>query len=263
MVYGSAMALVDVTDHAGGVRVLALNRPPAQAIEESLLSALQDTLRDAAQNPAVRAVVLTGTGPFFSAGFDFRAPRRSESEARSFYELYRDVHLDLLSLPKPTVALINGHAIAGGLILALACDYRLAVEGDYRIGLNEVAVGAAYPRAAAEIVRLRLSHARASELMLGAALYPASQAIRLGIADELLPPATCEETVLRRAARLGSFPASAYAHTKRFLIAPAVQAIRAESEEEAEQTRAVWSSPEGREARHRQREKLLGSQTKG
>ncbi len=81
---------------------------------------------------------------------------------------------------------MNGHAIAGGLVLVLACDYRLGVDGDYRVGLNEVAVGASFPRVALEIVRLRLPHARAAELMLGAALYPASQALRLGVVDELL-----------------------------------------------------------------------------
>jgi enoyl-CoA hydratase len=255
------MALVEVTDELGGVRVLTLNRPPAQAIEETLLAALDEALRAALENPSVRALVLTGSGAFFSAGFDFRAPRRSDSQARSFYELYREVHLSLLAFPKPTVAMINGHAIAGGLVLALACDYRLAVDGDYRVGLNEVAVGAAFPRAAAEIVRLRLSHARACELMLGASLYPASQSVRLGIADELLPAATFRDTVLRRAARLASFPAPAFAHTKQLLVAPALQAIRAETEQEAEATRAVWLTPEGRSARKQMREKLLGSRS--
>src|SRR5439155_27050911 len=108
----------------------------------------------------------------------------------------------LLALPKPTLAMMQGHAIAGGLVLVLACDYRLGLDGDYRVGLNEVAVGAAFPRTALEIVRLRLAHARASELILGAALYPATQAVRLGIVDELLPADRFEETVLRRAAHL-------------------------------------------------------------
>src|SRR5262249_43203336 len=74
------------------------------------------------------------------------------------------------------------------LVLALACDYRLGCEGDYRIGLNEVAIGASFPRVALEIVRLRLPHARAAELALGAALYPASQAVRLRGVHRLLPP---------------------------------------------------------------------------
>src|SRR5213593_2100875 len=137
--------------------------------------------------------------------------------------------------------MVNGHAIAGGLVLALACDYRLGVDGDYRIGLNEVAIGASYPKVAFEIVRLRLAHARASELLLGAALYPASQALRLGVVDELLPP-DFAATVLRRAARLGSFPREAYAHTKAALVGEAVARVEAETPEEAARGAAVWTT---------------------
>lgn len=252
------MDIVRIED-VGQVRVFTMDRPPANAIAESLLEALRHAFADAGADTNVRAVVLTGSGQFFSAGFDFRAPRRSEDQAAAFYRLNRDVHMELLAFPKPTVAWIQGHAIAGGLILALACDYRLGVIGEYKVGLNEVAVGAAYPRAALEIVRLRLPHARAAELMLGAALYPASEAVRLGLVEELLPPHGARETVLRRAARLASFPAEAYAHTKAALVAPALAAIAAETEDEARATRAVWQSPEGRAARHRQRERLLSS----
>ena len=81
--------------------------------------------------------------------------------------------------------MLHGHAVAGGLILVLACDYRLGLKGDYRIGLNEVEIGASFPKAAFEIVRLRLTHQQASELLLGAGIYPANQAVRLGVVDEL------------------------------------------------------------------------------
>ena len=151
---------------------------------------------------------------------------------------------------------MRGHAIAGGLVLVLACDYRLGLEGDYRVGLNEVAVGAAFPRTAIEIVRLRLAHARASELVLGAALYPATQAVRLGIVDELLPADRFEETVLRRAAHLAAFPREAYAHAKAALIGETLDRIDAETPAEAAAAIAVWSAPASRAARARQREKL-------
>ncbi len=204
----------------------------------------------------MRAVVLTGAGPFLSGGFDLRAPRRDAASARQLRALYRDTHLALLALPKPTVAMVNGHAIAGGLVLVLACDYRLGLEGDYRIGMNEVAIGASYPRVAFEIVRLRLTHARASELLLGAALYPASQALRLGLLDELFPADTFAATVLRRAARLGAFPREAYAHTKAALVAEVVARAEAETPEEAERAGAVWTTAESRAARAVQRAKL-------
>src|SRR5437867_5712645 len=178
------MATVRVEDREGGVRVLTLDHPPANAENEELLGDLGTALAAARTSDAVRAIVLTGAGRFFSGGFDLSAPRRDDDSGHLFRNLFRDTHLALLALPKPTVAMVNGHAIAGGL--ALACDYRLGVDGDYRIGLNEVAIGASYPKVAFEIVRLRLAHARASELLLGAALYPASQALRLGVVDELL-----------------------------------------------------------------------------
>lgn len=250
------MSTVRITDH-DDVRVIALDRPPANALDESLLGDLLGAVDEAVRSAAVRALVLTGTGPFFSAGFDLRVPRRELDDARRMRDLYRDSHLALLACPKPTVAMVNGHAIAGGLVLALACDYRLAVGGEYRIGLNEVAIGSSFPKVAFEIVRLRLTHAAASELLLGASLYPADRhAARLGVFDELLPAATFTETVLRRASRLAAFPREAYAHTKSALVAEAVARVRAETAAEADATAAVWMTDESRAARAAQRTKL-------
>jgi enoyl-CoA hydratase len=241
---------------AGGVCLLTLDKPSANAIDEELIDNLGAALERAAADDAVRAIVLSGAGAFFSAGFDFAAPRRDDAAALDFYRRYRAAHVKLLSLPKPTVAMVNGHAIAGGLVLVLACDYRLGVEGDYRIGLNEVAVGASFPRAAFEIVRLRLTHARAGELILGATLYRANQALRLGVVDELFPPAAFADTVLQRAARLAQFPREAYAHAKAALIADTVARIEAETDADALRTMSVWTTPESRAARARQRAKL-------
>jgi enoyl-CoA hydratase len=245
---------VETRDH--GVAVLRLDRPPANALDETLLTDLSAALDRVRDDDTVRAVVVTGTGKFLSGGFDLAGPRRDAAAVARMVDLYRDSHLELLTLPKPTIAMVNGHAIAGGLVIVLACDYRLGVEGDYRIGLNEVAIGASFPKTALEIVRLRLTHPRASELLLGAAVYPASQAIRLGVVDELFPAATFETTVLRRAARMGAFPREAYAHTKAGLVAEAVERIRAESREEALAGAAVWTTDESRAARAAQRQKL-------
>lgn len=240
----------------GGVCLLTLDRPPANAIQETLLADLLAALAAARDDDAVRAVVLTGAGAFFSGGMDLGAPRRDAAQAARLNALYRDAHVALLGLPKPTVAMLNGHATAGGLILVLACDYRLGCAGDYRVGLNEVAIGASFPLAAHEIVALRLPHARASELVLGAALYPASQAVRLGVVDELLPADAFAATVLRRAARLGAFPRQAYAHAKARLVDAAVARVLAEPAADAAAASAVWTTPESRAARRRQRDKL-------
>lgn len=243
-------------DHDHGVRVLTLDRAPANAIDETLMSDLDAAVDAARTDDAVRALVLTGAGAFFSGGFDFAAPRRDDSVATDLYGRYRDAHVKLLTFPKPTIAMVNGHAIAGGLVLALACDYRLGAAADYRVGLNEVAVGASFPRAAFEIVQLRLTHARVCELLLGAALYPASQAPRLGILDELVAPDAMLPTALQRAARMGAFPREAYAHAKAAIVAAAAGRIEAETADEALATMSVWITPESRAARARQRHAL-------
>jgi enoyl-CoA hydratase len=250
------MSTVRSEDHDGGVRLLILDRPPANAIDETLLEDLTAALEAAERAREVRAVVLTGAGAFFGGGFDLTAPARDAAAVLRLGDLYRESHLQLLALPKPTVAMVNGHAIAGGLVTALACDHRLGLDGEYRIGLNEVAIGAAFPRVAIEIVRLRLSAAQTSELVLGAALYPCHEAVRLGVVAELLPADTFTAAVLRRAAVLGAFPRDAYAHAKAALVAKAVARVRAETAEEAAVSAAVWSSPESRAARAAQRRRL-------
>src|SRR6266496_4355299 len=176
-------------DREAGVRLLTLDRPPANATTPALLNDLSGALDAARDDDTVRAVVFTGQGRFFSAGLDLRGG--IDFQALSSTGAPSDPFLPLRD-----------------------CDYRLGLEGDYRIGLNEVAIGASFPKAAFEIVRLRLTHQQASELLLGAALYPAGQAARLGVVDELLPADSIDETVFRRATRLGSFPRDAYAHTK-------------------------------------------------
>src|SRR5262245_65199006 len=130
------MTTVRRDDHPGGVRLLTLDRPPANALDEALLADLGAALDEARTDDGVRALVLTGAGAFFSAGFDLTSPRRDAVAAAAMRALYRDTHVKLLEFPKPTVARLAGHAVAGGLVLVLACDYRLGREGDYRVGLN-------------------------------------------------------------------------------------------------------------------------------
>src|SRR5512140_3590568 len=116
------MPSIRIDDRDGGVRVLTLDRPPANALDEALLADLDTALHAAERDDAVRALVLTGAGAFFSGGFDLAAPRRDAAQARALRTQYRDVHVRLLAFPKPTLAQLSGHAIAGGLVLVLACD---------------------------------------------------------------------------------------------------------------------------------------------
>jgi len=158
----------------GDVRELRLNRPPANALSPDLISALTRSLK-AAQQDGVLALVLSGKPGMFSAGLDIPlllTLNRSDMAAlwRVFYELLRALAVS----PLPIVAAITGHAPAGGTVLAIFCDWRIAAEGNWKIGLNEVQVGLQLP----PVIYLALRR-----------LVGVRQAERLGVRGLLLSPA--------------------------------------------------------------------------
>jgi enoyl-CoA hydratase len=237
--------IVETRDVAGGVRILTLNRPPAHAIDHALLDQLGAACERAAGEENVRAVVLTGSGRFFCGGLDLKRISAEGGAGDLEFGLgCEDGLFSLWTLPKPTVAMINGHAVAGGAILALACDLRIACSGDARIGLNEVAIGLAFPTGAWEIVRAALTQPQARRVVLGARLHAPEVARDLGIVDEVLGPDRLEETCLERARTLGAYPAQAYAHSKRALQRAAIARVRGETVLQRRALVDIWTSPE-------------------
>ena len=134
-----------------GIVTLTLNHKTASALDVELLEALQ---RELAEAENARAVILTGTGSIFSAGVDlFRVLDGGADYVRRFFPLLRDVFRRLFAMQTPVIAAANGHAIAGGAILMLACDQRLLARGTARVGLTEVRVGVLFPAWALELAR--------------------------------------------------------------------------------------------------------------
>jgi enoyl-CoA hydratase len=248
---------VEHKDLEGGVRVLTLNRPPANAINAQLLADLSAACAAAESEAHVRAVVLTGAGRFFSGGLDLKEVTSStgpEMFGASFGR--NDGVFALWTLSKPTIAMVNGHAIAGGGILCLACDVRIAARGNTKIGLNEVAIGLAFPTGAYEIAALALSNRAARRVLLEAGLYDLDTARDLGMIDDVVDPADLERVCAERARLLGSHPPAAYAHTKRALQRDAVRRVVSETEAQRRAIAEVWSSPQTREIVMRQLARL-------
>ncbi|MEY2476181.1 MAG: enoyl-CoA hydratase [Actinomycetota bacterium] len=251
------MTVVRTDDRAGGVRVLTLDRPPANAINGELLVELDAALAEAEYDDAVRAIVLTGAGRFFSGGFDLKAERQAGDDVERAAVQYKAANRRLLGIPKPTVAMINGHCVAGGFVFAMACDHRLAADGDYTVGVNEVSIGAAWPVAAMEIMRCRLPNQLLTELMLGAGLHRAREAIRLGLADRIVPAADLEAEAMALATRLATHPAEVHANAKTRLVGDALERIDAATVEEDLAISALWATESSRAARHAHVDKNL------
>jgi enoyl-CoA hydratase len=209
-----------------GVAVVRIQRPPANALDPGLLAAgarAVERLRDA--QPA--AIVVTGSGKFFSGGVDLKlAPTLSAAEQREMVVAINRLFTDWYGLDLPVVAAVNGHAVAGGLILALCADHRVgSLVGSY--GLTEVKVGAPYPAAAIGVVRAELGPVAARRLVLGGELIGAEAALAEGIFDELAEPEDALAAGIEAARRLAAHPAATYARVKAELRGPARAAIAA------------------------------------
>jgi enoyl-CoA hydratase len=178
------------------------------------------------------AVVLTGAGGVFTAGLDLdhhfaMFARRSLKEIDAWFEAYRATNLRLFTYPRATVAAINGHAYAGGLITALDCDYRIAADGALQFALNEVPIGIPMPAVYCEIIKHAVGTPAASQLSLFGQVYDLADAVRMGVVQRTVAPATLIEAAVAWAALVPPDCFTAYAFSKRALQAATMVAIDA------------------------------------
>jgi|SRR5215207_317910 len=196
-----------------GVIVLVADRPPVNALDLTLLGELVEAI-DRLALDVPRAVVLAGRPGFFSAGVDLKAmPGYGREQQRRMVEGINRMALGVYGLPCPVVCAITGHAIAGGFVLAVCGDHRVA-SSEGRYGLTEVKVGVPYPQAAIGVVRAELTAAAARLLVLGNRLVDADECVRLGVFDEAVAPDAVLDRSLAVARELAALPADVYALTK-------------------------------------------------
>lgn len=224
----------------GPVTILELRHKKANALDVELLTALEDEL--AAAERAGQAVVLTGTGSIFSAGVDlYRVLDGGASYLDAFLPALDSSLRRLFAFPRPAVAAINGHAMAGGWILACSCDYRVASITAGKLGLPELHVGVAFPPIAIETVRFATPAGRLQTIALAGRTYSAEEAERHGLVDEAIPGEAVLARAVAVATELARVPAEAYRLTKQQLRAPAIERVDAAAATIAA-VRAQWAS---------------------
>jgi enoyl-CoA hydratase len=230
------------TEDRSGVTVLRLHHGKVNALDTELLRAITAAMRD--RDPA-SAVVITGHGSAFSAGVDLkRIVDGGQPYVREFLPALTEMFLAVFNHPGPVVAAVNGHAIAGGCVLAAACDVRLMSGG--RIGLAELTVGVPFPTVAIEIMRHAIGPA-AGNLVLTARLLDAAQAQSIGLIHDVEAPEALLESAVALAQTMAKTPAEVFLLSKRQLQLPARAAMDGHDADEVA-IAAGWESSGTRDA---------------
>ena len=229
-------------EERGEVAIMRLQHGKVNALDLELLLAISEAMRAVDQ---ARAVVITGSGSTFSAGVDLqRIVAGGPSYVREFLPALSDSFMAIFDHPGPVVAAVNGHAIAGGCVIAAACDVRLMSQGT--IGLAELSVGVPFPPVAMEIMRHAIGPAT-GHLVLTAALLDPAQAQSIGLIQHVCPAEVLVESAVDRARQMARTPAGVFSVSKRQLQQPARDRIAARSGEE-EAVAEMWSSERTRDA---------------
>jgi enoyl-CoA hydratase len=234
-------SMIDV-ERSDGIAVVRLRHGKVNALDLELAETLTATMRDLSDS----AVVLTGHGSVFSAGVDLRRLLDGGPEyAARFLTALDNSLLTVFDAPGPVVAAINGHAIAGGCILAVACDVRLMSGGT--IGVPELFVGLPFPAAGLEIVR-HAAGSRADELAFTGRSIDAAAAQAIGLVHEIAPAESLLDQALERANALARIPRTTYRMAKEQLRCWTRERIESARRRDDERIVGAWQSGEARAA---------------
>lgn len=231
-----------------GLAKVALRRGKVHAINDQVVEDLCDAFKSLEDNDSVRAIILTGTDKFFSFGFDIPGFMDYSPEAFTrFVTNFTNLCNYLFLYPKPIVAAINGHAIAGGCILATTADYRIMVSGKARISLNEITFGSSIFAGSVEMLRFCAGQRNAELMLTTGAMYSAEEAHRMGLidrvvdSDDLMPEA--EKTASEYAAK--EIPA--YVSLKNLLRKPVAEDIKGREKDAIREFVKIWYSGKTRQ----------------
>jgi len=226
------------------IRELQLAHPPANALNPALVHELQTALQLAA-GEKVQAIILSGTDGMFSAGLDIPALLKLDRTAmREFWKEFIGLLRTIATSSVPIAAALTGHAPAGGAVLAIFCDTRIAAQGNFKIGLNEVRVGLPVPPLIhAALVRL-VGARQAERLCVHGMLISPDEALDIGLVDQLLPPNKVVMAALEWCRSLLELPAEAVAATRRLARSDLVEMFARFSDLSHDELTRVWFGEE-------------------
>jgi enoyl-CoA hydratase len=227
-----------------GIAVLTMRHGKANALDIEFCGALSARFEALRQSEA-KAVVLTGQGRIFSAGVDLiRVSAGGADYIRKFLPTLHRLFEAVFFHPQPVVAAINGHAVAGGAVLACCADRRIMARDGGRIGVTELLVGVPFPALALEIVRFAVPARYLSEFTLSGATYATGAALDRGWIDEVAEAKVLMEDALSVARELALLSPPAFAQTKCQIRAPVAERYAASGQATDRTVTDIWCAPE-------------------
>ncbi len=231
------------TSEKEGIATVSISRGKVNAINEVVVEQIQEALSRIQANETIRAVILTGRGRFFSFGFDIPEFMSFSREDFSRYLIkFTDLYARIFLFPKPVIAALNGHTIAGGCMIASACDYRLMVKGKAKISLNEITFGSSVFAGSTAILKYCVGTVNAQEILYSGRMYTAEEALALGLVNTV----TSEDDLLIKAEMAAKdFAAKdpvAFKSIKRLLRRHAMEEIARFEEESIKEFVEIWYS---------------------
>jgi enoyl-CoA hydratase/carnithine racemase len=230
------------TARNGAVAEIHMDRPPANALNTELVGAVLAAHASACASDA-RAIVLTGRPGIFSGGLDVPGLLPLDrARMHEFWHAFFRLNLALAGGALPVVAAISGHSPAGGAVLAIHCDYRVATAGRFRMGFNEVAVGLPVPPSILTAMAMVVGQRTAHRLATTAELIPMEQALQWGLVDELVEPEMLLNRAHEIAETLAALPPRALRETRTMCRGPLLAVL--DPERQAELATDYWFSAE-------------------
>lgn len=228
----------------GDIAVLRMTHGKANTLDVEFCDALASAFGEL-RTSAARAVIVTGTGSIFSAGVDLlRISAGGEGYIRQFLPALHRMYDAAFNLPKPMIAAVNGHAIAGGCVLSCCADVRIAARGNGRIGVTELLVGVPFPAMAFEVMRFATSPQYLSDVILTGATYLCDDARRRGLVDQVVEPADLMQRAMAAAKTLAALPPATFALTKEQIRQPVADRMAQHGASVDSRADAIWASPD-------------------
>ena len=232
---------------SNGILTIQLNRGKVNAINTLMVCELINAIEVAQSEAEVRAVILTGGKGCFTAGLDLKdLVVLDEEGVEYFWRSFHKLILNLVRLDKPVLSAISGHSPAGGCVLAICSDFRIMVDGEFTIGLNELAVGIPVPALIYELMSLWVGRRHAYQNLMTAKLLTPLEALEQGLVDELVTMDELDSSARGRIETVLNFPEQQWSMTKRNLRFNLDSVLNMSFEDTFNQSLQNWWKPETR-----------------